>query len=114
MFTRAIRSPFVGHQLDCRQSQTQIDNVFTRPTLSDRATSSDLDIRWRELTDTVVTISKIKKVRRVHLLGAEWLPRKERCHLLENLEQVPLQPTASAVSFAVGRCRQSQCRATNG
>ena len=32
----------------------------TQPMLSDRATSSDLDIRWRQLTDAAVTISKMK------------------------------------------------------
>ena len=37
VFTRAICSPFVGSQLDCRRSQTQIDNVFRQPPLSDRA-----------------------------------------------------------------------------
>ena len=60
MFTRAICGPFVGRQLDCRRCQTQIDDVFTQPTLSDWATSSDLDICWRELTDAVVTIKKMK------------------------------------------------------
>ena len=39
VFRREICSPFVGSQLDCRQSQPQIDNVFRQPPLSDRATS---------------------------------------------------------------------------
>ena len=37
VFTRAICSPFVGSQLDCRRSQTQVDKVFRQPPLSDRA-----------------------------------------------------------------------------
>ena len=60
MFTRAICRPFVGRQLDCRRSQAQIDDVFTQPTLSDRATSSDLDIHWGQPTDAAVAISNMK------------------------------------------------------
>ena len=60
VFTRVICRPFVGRHLDCRRSQTEIDDVFKQPALSDRATSSDLDICWGELTDGGVTISKMK------------------------------------------------------
>ena len=61
VFPRVICRPFVGRHLDCRRSQTEIDDVFKQPALSDRTTSSsDLDIRWGELTDGGVTISQMK------------------------------------------------------
>ena len=76
MFTRAICGQFVGRQLDCGRRQTQVDDVFIRRTLSDEATSSDLDIRRRELTDAAVTTAQNERSEQVHLLGAEWLPHK--------------------------------------
>ena len=76
---------FVGRQLDCYQLQTQINDVFAQPTLSDRATSSDLDIRWRELTRRRCDHKPGERSERVHLLGADWLPRKQRCHFLANI-----------------------------
>ena len=61
VFTRAIGAPFVCRQLDCGRWQTQVNDVFTRPTGSDEATSSDLDIRWQKLTHTAVTIKGFTK-----------------------------------------------------
>ena len=50
----------------------------------------------------------------VHLLGADWLPRKLRCHFLPSIGTCSTSADSLRDSgFGVGRRRQSRCRATN-
>ena len=45
-----LHERFVAVNWTAGRGQTQVDDVFTRPTVRDEATSSDLDIHWQELT----------------------------------------------------------------